>query len=80
MANRNILHKSKLLEFKQWLIKNGHRLLDERAYHEVCRWKGEKGEAMPIIFSGDSSEHYSANHSATRYVRAFISDSNKGEG
>lgn len=80
MAARNLLHISKLEEFKLWLEKNYGCVIEPcKGAFEVLRWKnsqdsGYKG-VMPIIFNGKSKEHYSCNESAARYVRKFIKES-----
>ena len=74
MACRNILHRNKLNDFKDWLINRGHHPICNNANFEVLRWK-VKGSPMPIIFDGKSKEHYSCNESSVRFVRDFINDS-----
>jgi len=71
MAERNLLHRSKLEEFIQYLVDNGFSPVKSNASFEVLRWK-VRGKPMPIIFDGKSSEHFSCNESSVPYVMDFI--------
>lgn len=71
MANRNMLHKSKLGEFEEWLISEGFAPVRNAAAHEALRWKAESGP-MPIIFCGKSSEHFSCNEASVPFVNDFL--------
>lgn len=82
MASKNLLHRSKLEEFKEWLEKNyGWVIQDTKGIYEVLRWsKGEYGEPMKIIFNGKSKEHYTCNEASIPYVKKFISESKLEDG
>ena len=71
MANRNILHRSKLEDFTTWLKDNGYHPVKNNAQFEVLRWK-VKGQTMPILFDGKSSEHFSCNEASTPFVLSYI--------
>lgn len=71
MANRNSLHRNKLEDFKLWLIGEGYKPIENNAQYEVLRWK-VKGQPMPIIFDGKSTEHLSCNQASIDFVRKFI--------
>ena len=73
MARKNILHRSKLEEFKAWLPKNGYVPIEKAAAFEVLRWK-VIGSPMPIIFDGKSSEHFSCNDASVATVCKFINE------
>lgn len=77
MAARNLLHRSKLDDFKVWLEKNyGWVTLPKKGAYEVLRWSdGRYGESMKIIFDGKSKQHYSCNEASIPYIKKFISDS-----
>lgn len=80
MAKRNLLHKSKIDEFKSWLEKNYGLVIEPcKGQYEVLRWsKGDKyGGPMPIIYESKSSQHYSCNEASIPYVKKFISESKK---
>lgn len=73
MANRNTLHFNKIDSFRKWLSDNGYKIgIENTLAQEVLRWKGQKGEPMPIIFHGQSNQHLSCNESAIGYVKKFI--------
>ena len=71
MANRNLLHRSKLGEFKLWLNENGFNTIDNPAMYQALSWK-VSGGPMPIIFDGKSIEHFSCNEASIPYVDSFI--------
>lgn len=76
MAQRCLLHISKLADFEKWLAEQGHDVYPPKGDWEKCRWQGNKGKPMPIIYDRiGSSEHYSCNEAAVPYVRRFIRDS-----
>ena len=77
MAVKNLLHKSKLEEFKAWLEKNYGLIIEPcKGSFEVLRWsKGDKyGGPMPIIYQSKSNEHYSCNEASIAYVKKFIKE------
>ena len=58
MATRNLLHKSHLEAFKEWLINAGWQICDTKGIYEVLR--ASKGSARLIVYSrADAKEHYS---------------------
>jgi len=70
MANRALLHRSRLTAFKAWL---GERNLMPRGEWEVARWRGPRGKPMCIVYDNrKSSEHLSCNNAAVGDVREFI--------
>lgn len=73
MATRNLLHKSKLEDFKKWLIKKGWKIEDPKGIWEVFRARSQK---RIIIFYDtiDSKEHYSIPENCNDIVRRFINE------
>ena len=71
MAIRNVLHRTKLDEFKSFIEELGYTLLKPKGDFEVMRWQNDKGKAMPIIFNGSSPEHLSCNNAARPFVYKF---------
>lgn len=69
MAVRNLLHRSKLEDFKLWL---GKRALPPVGEWEVMRWKGPPGKPMCVVFEQSSPEHLSCNDAAVRDVLRFF--------
>ena len=55
MSNRNTLHKSKLVDFKNWLIKNGWILEDCKGDYEVVR--ARKNNKLLLIYDNHRSAH-----------------------
>ena len=76
MSNKNVLHRSKLEEFREWLIDKDIVIKDNKGDFEVLRFKAQSG-AMPIIFNGASSEHLSCNQAAIGFVHDFIQETKK---
>lgn len=79
MAARNLLHRSKLNEFKKWLYENyGDIELSPVGQYEVMRLSdGRYGEPMKIIFNGKSKEHFSCNEASIKYVVKFTKETSK---
>lgn len=74
MARRNLLHRSKLEDFKFWLEENGQEILPTKGDFEVLRWKNGKNP-MAIIFNCQSTDHFSCNEVSISFVRKFIKQS-----
>ena len=73
MARRDLLHKTKLKEFRDWLERNGLSVLPPVGDYEVLRWKGVAGHPMPIVFDRhEGTGHYTCNRSAERYVQNWL--------
>ena len=71
MATRNLLHKSHLEEFKEWLIKCGYQIHDTKGIYEVLR--ASKGSKWLIVYSReDAKEHYSVRDLDYSTVRRFL--------
>jgi len=80
MANRALLHRNKLEDFKKWLVENGYNPTAGKSLWEVIRWKGRKGEAMPIIFDkSNAKEHYTCSYTAIWYVRKWLREIKRGK-
>ena len=73
MAYRAMLHKTKLTQFRDWLVSEGHVLLPAKGDYEVLRWRGVPGRAMPIVFDRHGAkEHFTCNDAARPYVQAWL--------
>ncbi|AUS00761.1 hypothetical protein NVP1278O_26 [Vibrio phage 1.278.O._10N.286.54.E8] len=76
MATRNLLHRSKLGEFKEWLQSQGVVIKPTKGAFEVLRWQNSRDDeykgVMPIIYNGKSQQHLSCNDASVGYVRRFI--------
>ena len=81
MSSRNKLHRTKLDDFREWLKSRGCVIVPIKAPFEVMRWKGELGEAMPIVSerswkrgAGRGRPHLTMNDSADSYFNAWRRD------
>jgi len=72
MANRELLHRSKLLEFRDWLRSQGVQMLEPHGEYEVDRWMGRPNRPMPIIFDRRGGDHLTLNAEAERWVRRWL--------
>lgn len=82
MAERSLLHKSKLQDFKQWLIKDGWKIESTKGYYEALR-ATKLGKKRPLIVYDklDSKEHYSIDNRDLGLIIQFIKfDRAKKEG
>ena len=71
MATRNLLHKSHLEEFKEWLIKNGYQIHDTKGLYEVLR--ASRGGTWLIVYRKAAlKEHFSVRDIDYSIVRRFL--------
>lgn len=71
MATRNLLHKSHLEEFKEWLIKTGWQIHDNKGAYEVLR--ASKGSKWLIVYRrSDAKEHYTVRDLDYTTVGRFL--------
>ncbi len=74
MAYRNVLHKSKLEDFKNWLISKGWIIKIPKGEYEVLR-AVKDGEKPLIVFTRlKVKEHYSVPDSHIELVYQFINE------
>lgn len=77
MARRNLLHRSKMENFKSWLENNyGWVIQPCKGPYEILRWSigYEYGGQMPIIYDGSSRQHLSCNEASVPYVKRFLKE------
>ena len=82
MANRCILHKTHLEDFKKWLIDNDWILVDTKGDYEVLRAKKDGRQHPLIIYEKiDAKQHYSVMDRDIPIIKAFLEreDTNKGK-
>lgn len=74
MARRNLLHKSKLADFKEWLSMNGIQCRDGKGSYQVntgCGW-------TPIYDSSkERREHFTIHDALRPLVNRFIREAAK---
>lgn len=75
MANRALLHRSKLEEFKSWLKEDGWQIEQTKGIYEVVRATKE-GRKPLIVYTGDNKgkEHITVQSRDEGVVRAYIRD------
>lgn len=80
MAKRNVLHASKLEDFKKWLVQDGWNILPiSNNPYEVLR-AAKTGKQNPlIIYSGKSEEHLSFADRDMPVIGAFLKDEKKSQ-
>ena len=75
MANRALLHMSKLKDFESWLEKQGYMILPtSKNPYEVLRAKKDK-DTVIIYQKGDSKEHLSIMDKDYALIHKFIMES-----
>ena len=75
MANRALLHMSKLKDFESWLEKQGYMILStSKNPYEVLRAKKSK-DTVIIYRKGDSKEHLSIMDKDYALIHKFIMES-----
>lgn len=75
MANRSLLHRSKIEDFKAWLREDGWQIEKTKGIYEVVR--ATKPNRKPLIaYTRDNkgSEHISVQERDESVVRAYIRD------
>ena len=78
MANRHMLHISKLEDFKKWLIKDGWEIEEPKGIWEVLRAR-KSGRQNPLIIyrKADVKEHLSIMDRDSGVIGAFLRDCKK---
>lgn len=75
MATRNILHRSKLESFKEYLVSKGWIIQDAKGIYEALRAINPEVRKRPlIIYNGKSKEHLSIDDRDFSIIRDFINN------
>ena len=78
MASRNILHRSKLESFKEYLISKGWGIQDTKGKYEALRAVNPEIQKRPlIVYDGKSKEHLSIDDRDFPIIRDFINGGQK---
>ena len=78
MAERCLLHQSKLEFLKWWLCSKGYELQDTKSCYEVLRAK--KGKETIIIFKQDDKKvHFTVQQKDYRLIRQFITETKNAD-
>jgi hypothetical protein len=72
MAVRDILHKSKLKDFKEWLKTNSWNIESPKGEYEVLRATKPNNKPLIIFRRLEVKEHYSVPDNHVRLVYSFI--------
>lgn len=73
--SRNLLHKSKLAEFKVWLYDQGIEQRPPRGDYDVLQVQVKAKEWFCIFDRNDAQEHYTVDKRLEPTVRKFIKES-----
>ena len=74
MANRHLLHKNRIQDFKDWLEENGWQLQEPKGKYEVVRAVNKSIQNVPLIVytRQDSPEHYSVSDNNAKIIEMFL--------
>ena len=73
MTNRNLLHKSKLEQFKNWLSLNGYEWREGKGYFQVIQIKS-RTHGWLAIHSKLDCDHFTVPSAHKRLVQKFIAE------
>lgn len=80
MAERGILHQSRMPDFRIWLRERGIEYRPGRGLYEVMQVQWPKGRWHAIFRRGHAPEHVSVPKTLYPLVRRFIRDNKKARG
>lgn len=72
MATRNLLHKSKLENFKNWLIEKGWKIETTKGQYEVLRANKANNKTLIIFTRNELKEHYTVPDSHIKLIYSFL--------
>jgi hypothetical protein len=79
VAQRNLLHKSKIDDFKTWLDLTETPYRDGKGEWQALQVKTAKHGWQVVYSRADMPEHYTVSESLAPLVRAFIRDAKNSE-
>jgi hypothetical protein len=74
---RNLLHRSKLEEFKQWAVGQGYREDTGSGLYQVLRLRPPEGSGMIVFYERDSGKHVTSHDEGTSLVRRWLREREK---
>lgn len=77
MARRNLLHKSKLADFKEWLSMNGIQWRDGKGSYQVIQVNTGCGWTPIYDSSKERREHFTTQDALRPLVNRFIREAAK---
>lgn len=73
MAARNLLHKTKLEEFKEFLVSQGHEWRETQADYQVIQIRLKNKTAWHAVYEKlNAKEHYSVTSPLVGLVESYI--------
>ena len=72
--SRNLLHKTKLDDFKQWLTANGYKWRAPRGAYQVLQVCKDGKHWNCVYFRHNMPEHYTTDRHLDSLVMRFIRD------
>lgn len=78
MAERCLLHLSKVREFGAWIESKGFVLAETRSEYEILRAK-KPGRTVIVYKRADAKQHASVMERDYRLVRTFIDETKGGD-
>ena len=77
MANRCLLHKYKLEDFKNWLVKNNWTIEETKGEYEVLRARSIRNRVLIAYRKLALKEHYTIADKDFPIIRDFLNNSKK---
>lgn len=77
MANRCLLHKSKLEDFKKWLVKNNWTIENCKGEYEVLRARSIRNKVLIVYRKLQFKEHYTIVDKDYPIVKNFLDESKR---
>lgn len=74
LACRDLLHKTKLEDFKAWLIKDGWIIENPKGLYEVLRATKTQRKPLIVFEKDNSKQHYTIQDKYVGLVYQFIKD------
>lgn len=78
MAQRCLLHRTKLKQFEEWLVEHEWKIEETKGFYEVLRAR-KSGRLKPLIIYMrlDTTEHYTVTDDGVQVVRNFIKETRR---
>jgi predicted RNA binding protein YcfA (HicA-like mRNA interferase family) len=78
MADRHLLHISKLKEFEKWLLENGWEIVPLKGFYERLRAVKPSRKTPLIVYKKDeATEHLTVKDTDIKIIRSFIKERRK---
>ena len=74
MASKCMLHKSKLDEFKEWLVLRGYSQEKTKGIFEVLRMRFDKSNILIVYDRIEAKEHYTTHGLAEDMLKIWFKE------